>query len=204
MSEFQTIPEENALLAKPKTGLRRVIVAAAALSFALGAVAATAVGGTSTANAMNFSKTNIENVHITHISSGKCLTFLNEENLEVAKCGSGDGTGHHSKQRFNYHYKSGKGRVEYRDGESYDKVLSVAFCDYWELKTGCDVILWWDEKSYKDENVHWDTSTKQIKAFAEGKDVCITKMSSTKVLWKPCHGTSDSQKWQIGDAIERV
>ena len=31
MSEFQ-IPEENALLAKPKTGLRRVIVAAAALS----------------------------------------------------------------------------------------------------------------------------------------------------------------------------
>ena len=38
MSEFQTIPEENALLAKPKTGLRRVIVAAAALSFALGAV----------------------------------------------------------------------------------------------------------------------------------------------------------------------
>ena len=41
MPEFETIPaEENALLAKPKTGLRRVIVAAAALSFVLGALAA--------------------------------------------------------------------------------------------------------------------------------------------------------------------
>ena len=72
-------------------------------------------------------------------------------------------------------------------------------------KTDCDVMLWWDQKSEKGENVHWDTSTKQIKApNSDGKELCITKMSSTKVLWKPCHGTSDSQKWQIGDAIERV
>ena len=50
--QFETIPEEeNALLEKPKTGLRRVIVAAAALSFALGAVAATAVGSTSITDA---------------------------------------------------------------------------------------------------------------------------------------------------------
>ena len=103
MPEFETIPaEENALLAKPKTGLRRVIVAAAALSFVLGALAATAVGSTSTPGAMDLSsKTNIENVHITHISSGKCLTANGEDNLELAKCGTGTGKGHHSKQRFN-------------------------------------------------------------------------------------------------------
>ena len=43
MPEYETIPaeEENA---KPKSSLRRVIVCAAALSFVLGAVAATAVG----------------------------------------------------------------------------------------------------------------------------------------------------------------
>ena len=45
MPEYETIPaeEENA---KPKSSLRRVIVCAAALSFVLGAVAATAVGST--------------------------------------------------------------------------------------------------------------------------------------------------------------
>ena len=93
MPEFETIPaEENALLAKPKAGLRRVIVAAAALSFALGAVAATAVGSTSTA-AMDLhgSTTKISDAHITHISSGKCLTVNGEDNLELAKCGTGNG-----------------------------------------------------------------------------------------------------------------
>ncbi len=126
MPEFETIPaEENSLLAKPKTGLRRVIVAAAALSFALGSIAATAVS-TSTPGAMDLSsKTNIENVHITHISSGKCLTVHDEDNLELAKCGTGNGKGHHSKQRFNYEYKSGSGRIQYRDGQDYDKVVSV-------------------------------------------------------------------------------
>ena len=43
MPVCQTIPaEEEALLQKPKSSIRRVIVCAAALSFALGAVAATA------------------------------------------------------------------------------------------------------------------------------------------------------------------
>ena len=50
MPEFQTIPaEEGALLQKPKASLRRVIVCAAALSFVLGAAAATAVGRTTRA-----------------------------------------------------------------------------------------------------------------------------------------------------------
>ena len=89
MPDFQTIPaEEGALLQKPKASIRRVIVAAAALSFALGAVAAAAndggiivpdgAGGDSIERKghmdLHGSKTNIENVHITHISSGKCLT----------------------------------------------------------------------------------------------------------------------------------
>ena len=49
MPEFQTTPaEEGALLQKPKASFRRVIVAAAALSFVLGAVAArTTTGKTS-------------------------------------------------------------------------------------------------------------------------------------------------------------
>ena len=43
MPEYETIPvEEGALLQKPKASIRRVIVCAAALSFVLGAVAATA------------------------------------------------------------------------------------------------------------------------------------------------------------------
>ena len=47
MPEYETIPaEENTL---PKTSIRRVIVCAAALSFVLGAVAATAVGSDGTA-----------------------------------------------------------------------------------------------------------------------------------------------------------
>ena len=205
MPEFETIPaEENSLLAKPKTGLRRVIVAAAALSFVVGAVAATAVGGTSTANAMNLSKTNIENVHITQISSGKCLTANGEDNLELAKCGTGNGKGHHSKQRFNYEYKSGSGRIQYRDGQDYDKVVSVCIWGGWDADTtDCDVILWWDDDDETGENVHWDTSTKQIKApNSDGKDLCMTKVNSQKVLWKPCGKpySSASQKWQIGDA----
>ena len=50
MPEYETIPaEENAL--QPKASIRRVIVCAAALSFVLGAIAATAVGSTSTPGA---------------------------------------------------------------------------------------------------------------------------------------------------------
>ena len=206
MPEYETIPaEENAL--QPKASIRRVIVCAAALSFVLGAIAATAVGSTSTPGAMDLSsKTNIENVHITHISSGKCLTVHNEDNLELAKCGTGNGKGHHSKQRFNYEYKSGSGRIHYRDGEDYDKAVSVCIWGGWDADTtDCDVILWWDEKSEKGENVHWDASTKQIKApNSDGKDLCMTKVNSQKVLWKSCGKpySSDSQQWQIGDAPE--
>ena len=217
--QFQTIPaEDGALLQKPQTNIRRVIVAAAALSFALGAVAAAATdGGTIIQDGaggdsierkghmdLHGSKTNIENVHITHISSGKCLTANGEDNLELAKCGTGNGKGHHSKQRFNYEYKSGSGRIQYRDGQDYDKVVSVCIWGGWDADTtDCDVILWWDDDDETGENVHWDTSTKQIKApNSDGKDLCMTKVNSQKVLWKPCGKpySSDSQKWQIGDA----
>ena len=71
---FQTIPaEEGALLQKPKASLRRVIVAAAALSFVLGAVAATAVDSSShssTAGAMDLHTTKISDAHISLVHCG--------------------------------------------------------------------------------------------------------------------------------------
>ena len=55
----------------------------------------------------------------------------------------------------------------------------------------------------KEQNIYWDPATKQIQSHKDGGNkVCMTAMSSTKVLWKPCGSghTPDSQKWQIGDA----
>ena len=63
--------------------------------------------------------------------------------------------------------------------------------------------LFWEDKSEKGQNVHWDPVTKTIKSHNdEGEELCITKVNSQKVLWKPCGGgySSSSQKWQIGDA----
>ena len=91
---MQTIPaEEGALLQKPKAGLRRMIVAAAALSFALGAVAATAVGSTSTAGAMDLHTTKINDAHISlvHSKGKKCLTATKSSDLVLANCGTKSG-----------------------------------------------------------------------------------------------------------------
>ena len=55
----------------------------------------------------------------------------------------------------------------------------------------------------KEQNIYWDPATKRIQSHKDGGNkVCMTAMSSTKVLWKPCGGgySSSSQKWQIGDA----
>ena len=65
--------------------------------------------------------------------------------------------------------------------------------------------LFWEDKSEKGQNVHWDPVTKTIKSHNdEGEELCITKVNSQKVLWKPCGKpySSDSQQWQIGDAPE--
>ena len=102
----------------------------------------------------------------------------------------------YSKQRFNYEYKSGSGRINYRDGKKWD-VVSVE---------GAGVILWREDNSMKkQQNIHWDPATKRIQSHNdEGKEVCITAMTSTQVQWRPCgRGYSiASQKWQIGDAPE--
>ena len=123
-------------------------------------------------------------------------------NLELAKCGTGNGK--HSSVQVRLR------RIQYRDGQDYDKVVSVCIWGGWDADTtDCDVILWWDDDDETGENVHWDTfaDTKQIKApNNDGKDLCMTKVNSQKVLWKPCGKpySSASQKWQIGDAPAAV
>ena len=203
MPEFETIPaEENALLAKPKAGLRRVIVAAAALSFALGAVAATAVGSTSTAGAMDLHTTKINDAHISlvHSKGKKCLTATKSQ-LVLADCGTGTGKGHHSKQRFDYYFKGGSGWISLRDHQDTNGLymLSVDMWGCWDHSKWCNALLWYVGGGR--ENVHWDESTKQIIGYdSTGKDLCLMVQSNQKITWNTCHDGYNTQQWQIGDA----
>ncbi|CAH0377844.1 unnamed protein product [Pelagomonas calceolata] len=214
-TEFETIPaEENALLEKPKTGLRRVVVAAAALSFVLGVVAATAVGSTSTPGAMDLHSTKISDAHISlvHSKGKKCLTATaNMQHLVLADCGTGTGKGHHSKQRFNYQYKFGSGhassgRIELRDHQDSGglSTLSLDMWGCWDTTTKCQALLWWpesDSKSENGENVHWDQTSKQIKVpNSNGEYLCLMVQSNQEITWNTCHDGYNTQQWQIGDA----
>ena len=151
----------------------------------------------------------ISDAHITLISSmrpdrpTKCITATDSSDLVLAECGTGTGKGHHSKQRFNYEYKSGKGQIELRDHQDSGlSVLSVDMWGCWDVsgRVGpCNALLWWPENNNR-ENVHWDTTTKQIKGYdSNGKELCLTVASSQKLLWYTCDN-SDLEKWQIGDA----
>ena len=122
--------------------------------------------------------------------------------LNPHSCGTGTGKGHHSKQRFNYQYKSGKGQIELRDHQDSGglSMLSVDMWGCWDVSsTECDALLWWPENNNR-ENVHWDPVTKQIKGKdSNGKDLCLDVASSQKIIWYTCHDNYQLQKWQIGD-----
>jgi hypothetical protein len=103
----------------------------------------------------------IKNAHISLVHSGgtKCITVGNDNELVLAKCGTGSGTGHHSKQRFSYQYKDGSGRIEYRDHskDQSDAMVRVSpgWCDETHI---CDMILWWPESDSEAENFEKTTT----------------------------------------------
>ena len=58
----------------------------------------------------------IKNAQISLVSDKtKCITVADRDDiyLTLEKCGGGDGSGDHSKQRFTYTYKDGSGRITY-------------------------------------------------------------------------------------------
>jgi len=211
MAIYDTIPTEGeALVEKPtksSTRLKGIVAAAAVASFVLGAVAMTSVNASVAQPAAAFTsskKASITNVHISLDSTNgdKCLTLNGDGDLILNKCGNGDGSGSHSKQRFTYTHKGNSGRIValHPEDQSVNTVQPAVSCSEYSLP--CDMYLWFATSDSEEpgQNLFWDPSTKQIKT---GSGFCMTAEGSKngkKILAEKCNGKAKLQQWQIGDA----
>lgn len=176
-------------------------------SFVLGAVAMTSVNASVAQPAAAFTsskKASITNVHISLDSTNgdKCLTLNGDGDLILNKCGNGDGSGSHSKQRFTYTHKGNSGRIValHPEDQSVNTVQPAVSCSEYSLP--CDMYLWFATSDSEEpgQNLFWDPSTKHIKT---GCGFCMTAEGSKngkKILAEKCNGKAKLQQWQIGDA----
>ena len=104
--------------------------------------------------------------------------------LTLDKCGGGDGSGDHSKQRFTYTYKDGSGRITYDHPSGLVNTLTIEMAG----GDGSDMVLWYAESDSDEpsQNLHWAggdaSSSRRLEAIAghiEPKEFVYANMTTS-------------------------